>query len=169
MDLAEDTKSLDRITEDLEMIRRMIRESRDFLLFLKSPVIKADRKKAILKDLLGSRVHSTTQAFLELLAEKGREEILDQITEQFFLLRDEKLGIVSIEIRAATELDDHLRTLLEERFQNLTKKKVRTVVHVDRQLKGGFLARLGDTVYDGSVKHQLELLRARFEEGVGHN
>jgi F-type H+-transporting ATPase subunit delta len=169
MDMAEETKNLGRIVTDFELILQMIRESRELGVFLRSPVVKADRKRAILREIVGSQVHQTTQSFLDLLVEKGREDILDQIIGQFFELNDERLGIVSVDVKSATELDEKLRKKIEDRFVQLTKKSVRTIVHLDPQLKGGFVARLGDTVYDGSIKRQLELLRASFAEGAGQN
>lgn len=169
MDLAEESKRLVQITNDLESLHRMLRESREFVLFLKSPVIKGDRKKEVLKELFQSTLDATTQSFLELLAEKGREDILDEIITQFLYLRDEKLGIVAVDVKAAVEFDPDQKTRLEERFVSLTKKKVRISFSLEKVLKGGFVARLGDTVYDGSVQRQLEMLRAKFAEGTTHN
>lgn len=169
MDLAEETKSLDRITEDLQFLRRMMRESRDFIVFLKSPIIKKERKRQIMTELFAKQISGETLSFVDLLAEKGREDILDQIIEQFFILHDERLGIVALDVRAAVEFDADQRRRLEQRFEQLTKKKIRMAISLDKQLRGGFVARVGDTVYDGSVKRQLELLREKFAEGVVHN
>ncbi len=169
MDLAEETKNLERVTEDLQFLQRMMRESRDFIVFLKSPIIKKERKRQIISELVAKQISGETLSFVDLLAEKGREDILDQIIEQFFILHDERLGIVALDVRAAVELDADQRRRLEQRFEQLTKKKVRMAISLDKQLRGGFVARVGDTVYDGSVKRQLELLREKFAESVAHN
>jgi F-type H+-transporting ATPase subunit delta len=169
MELAAEQKQLDRAVEDLELIQRTAKESKEFLLFLKSPVIKKEKKKEIFAALFGNRVGPLTSSFVTLLVDKGREDILPQIIHQFFVLRDERLGIVSVDVKAATELSNDQVNEIRQRFEGITKKKVRVAFSLDKQLKGGFLARVGDTVYDGSVQHQLELMRERFHEGTVHN
>lgn len=166
---AEEQQLLDRVTDDMQMLERMMKESRDFSLFLKNPVIKRGKKEIILEELFGKKVDTLTLSFIRLLAEKGREDILGEVTTQFFALRDVRLGIVAVEIRAAEDIAKDQHKKIQERFEGLTNKKVRLAFSVDRQLRGGFLARVGDTVFDGTVKRQLELLRKRFEEGVGPN
>jgi F-type H+-transporting ATPase subunit delta len=84
-------------------------------------------------------------------------------------MRDELLGIVTLELRAAVDLTSDQQKTIAKRFEDMTRKRIRIVFSVDKQLKGGFVARVGDTVYDGSVSRQLELLRSRFTEEAGRN
>jgi F-type H+-transporting ATPase subunit delta len=87
----------------------------------------------------------------------------------YFKLRDDRLGIVALDVRAATELSKSQQQTIVKRFEEITQKKIRVAFSIDKQLKGGFVARVGDTVYDGSVQRQLELLRDQFAKGVGRN
>jgi F-type H+-transporting ATPase subunit delta len=169
LDLAEEQKKLDRLSDDFAFLQRMLKESREFFLLLKSPVVKKEKKKAILTELLKSQVAPETLQFLHLLTEKNREDILGTIISQFFELRDERLGIVNVEVRAATELTSDQHRRMEEQFEKMTKRKVRISFSLDKQLKGGFVARVADTMYDGSVRRQLELLREQFLEGQARN
>ena len=169
MDVAEDNKIIDRIVADLESLQQVVQESREFRAFLKSPVIKKDKKRGVLTAMFKPSVDAATMDFLMLLCDKGREDLLPQIIEQFLSLRDEKLGLVSVEVKAATGLTDEQRAILRQRFEQLTKKKVRIHMSIDKQLKGGFVVKVGDTVFDGSVRRQLELLRKRFTEGTMKN
>jgi F-type H+-transporting ATPase subunit delta len=101
---------------------------------------------------------------LSLLIEKDREDVLPSIIEAFFQLQDEMLGIVHVRVTTAAELSQQQTEQLKQRFEAYSKKKVFIDQSVDKQLIGGFIARIGDTVFDGSVKQQLELLRERFAE-----
>ena len=166
---AEKQKLLDRVAADMETLERIMRDSRDFILFLRNPIIKSEKKGSLFSEIFGKTLHEVTLGFLQLLAQKGREEILPDIAGRFFALRDEKLGIVNIGIKAATELSKEQQATIQKRFEEITRKSVRLNVIVEKELKGGFLARVGDTVFDGSVKRQLELLREKFAEGVGVN
>jgi F-type H+-transporting ATPase subunit delta len=169
MEQAEELKQLDRVVQDLELLRQITKDSKDFSIFLRSPVIKRERKKEIFSELLKDKISALTLEFLVLLCEKGREDIVLSIITQFFLLRDERLGIVHVEVKAATELSKEQFDNIQKRFEHITKKKVRISFNLDTQVKGGFVARVGDTVFDGSVRHQLELMRQHFTEGAIHN
>ncbi len=111
-----------------------------------------------------SSVQTLTLHFLSLLIEKEREDALLSIIEAFFRLQDEILGIVHVNIKTAAGLSQQQTAQLKQRFEAYSQKKVLIDQSLDKQLIGGFVARIGDTVFDGSVKQQLELLRKRFAE-----
>jgi len=168
LSLAEEQKQLDRVVQDLELLQRTAKESKEFIVFLKSPVIKRDKKREVFSELFKNKVGALTLEFLSLLCEKGREDVLPQIIVQFFLLRDEHLGIVHVDVKAATELSKEQFDNIQRRFETITSKKVRISFNLDTLVKGGFVARVGDTVFDGSVRRQLELMRKRFSEGASN-
>jgi F-type H+-transporting ATPase subunit delta len=147
MTAAEELHLLTKVSDDLAGIRQIIQESHEFQLFLKSPVIKAEKKRQVFEATFTKSVQPLTLEFLSLLAKKGREDTLPSIT-------------------AAADLSNQQTTQLEKRFEAYSKKKVRIAATVDKQLIGGFVVRIGDTVFDGSVKRQLELLRHRFVEEI---
>jgi F-type H+-transporting ATPase subunit delta len=132
-------------------------------------VVTKEKKRAVLGAVFKEKVGMMTFDFLNLLVEKGREDVLEDILVEYFKLRDEELGLITLDLRAAVDLTPDQQKTIAKRFEEMTKKKIRVVFSVDKQLKGGFVARVGDTVYDGSVLRQLELLRTRFAEGAGRN
>jgi len=166
MTTAEEMHILKKVSDDLTGIRRIIHESREFQLFLKSPVVKAEKKRQVFQATFQKSVQPLTMDFLSLLAEKRREDTLPSIIEAFFRLQDETLGIVNVHVTAAADLSRQQTTQIEQHFEAYSKKKVRIAATIDAHLVGGFIARIGDTVFDGSVKRQLELLRQRFAEEV---
>lgn len=169
MTAAEEQKSLETVVKDLEALDRLLRESREFGLFLKSPVIKAEKKRAVLQEMFGKRLSVLTVSFLDLMADKGREGLLSEVLHQFFALRDERLGIVAVDIRTAVELSSDQQERIRKKFEQLTRKTVRPAFSLDKQVQGGFVARVGDTMFDASVRHQLEVLRKKFSQGNGVN
>jgi len=169
IELAEDQKQGERLAGDLELILMAMKESVDLQRFLKSPVISKEKKRTVLAALFKAKVGTLAFDFLNLLVEKGREDVLDSILVEYFKMRDDQLGIMTLELRAAVDLTSDQQKTIAKRFEDMTRKKIRVVFSVDKQLKGGFVARVGDTVYNGSVSRQLELLRNRFAEGTGRN
>jgi F-type H+-transporting ATPase subunit delta len=164
MTAAEELQILKKVSDDLTVIRRIIKESHEFQLFLKSPVIKKEKKQEVCKATFGSSVQLLTLQFLSLLIEKEREDALPSIIEAFFRQQDEVLGIVHVRVKTAAGLSQLQTAQLKQRFEAYSEKKVLIDLSVDKQLIGGFIARIGDTVFDGSVRQQLELLRKRFTE-----
>lgn len=167
--LAEEQKLGARFAEDLTLIQETIKGSREFVAFLKSPVISRDRKRAALSELFKSKLSGFTFGFLNLIVDKGREDVLGDVVGEYFKIRDERQGLLALDVRSATQMDDSQQKAIVKRFETLTGKKIRAAFRVDTQLKGGFVARVGDTVYDGSLLRQLEILRKRFAEGVLRN
>jgi F-type H+-transporting ATPase subunit delta len=166
MTTAKELQVLTHVSDDFVVLQRIINESHEFQLFLKSPVLKKEKKQQVFETTFGKVIQPLTIKFLSLLVEKGREDILFSIIEAFFRLQDEMLGIVNVHVLAAAELSEQQTAQLEQRFEAYSKKKVRIDVSLDPKLIGGFIARIGDTVFDGSVKRQLELLRKRFIEEI---
>jgi len=166
MESALEAKILEAVSKDLRMMRDLMRSSAEFAAFLRSPVVKREKKGEIFVTLFSGKVQAMTSGFLKLLAEKGREELLPGIIGSFFLLRDEREGVMTVDVRSATELTPSQADQLTRRFEAITKKRIRLSQRVDASLKGGFVARVGDTVFDGSVSRQLEILRKRITEGA---
>jgi len=164
MDLADETRKLDIISRDLEIIEKMIDESKEFRLFLLSPIIPNERKKKIISSIFEKRVDAATLEFLLLLVNKNRENILADIVEAFYQLRDDKLGIVNVTVKTAVEFTRPQEDKLLRHLEEYTGKKVKIRFTIDKSVKGGFIVQIGDTVLDNSIRRQLELLRQKFTE-----
>ena len=162
--VAEEQKKLDEMNSDFQFLEGNINQSRDMLLFLKSPVVNSERKKRILSELFQGTVGDVTMKFLNLLASKGREGLLPEIIQQFYRLRDQHLDILNVTARTAVKFSDAQEHQLIGQLERVTKKKIRIGFVVDPSLKGGFTVQYDDTVWDASVRHQLELLLEQFVE-----
>jgi len=167
MAVAEEQNALEEIAQDLETISALIRSSRELRLLIASPVVSPEKKTRIFKVLFETRVSTTALEFVYLMTSKHREAVLPEVIEQFTILRDDKLGIVNAEVTVAAELSPSQEKNLVSRLERYTGKKVRLRAVMDRAIKGGLVVRIGDTVLDGSVVHQLALLRERFTGGSG--
>jgi F-type H+-transporting ATPase subunit delta len=86
---------------------------------------------------------------------------LSEICKAFQEALNELLGVVQADITTAFEVDNDIKTQLEEKLQGLTGKKVLLKFGISPPLIGGVITRIGDTIYDGSVQQQLELMKNR--------
>jgi F-type H+-transporting ATPase subunit delta len=104
--------------------------------------------------------------FLLLLIVKDRESLLPEIVREFQKLRNERLGILDTTVHTAIQFTQREDEQLIQHLQQRTGKKVRIRYIVDASLKGGFIVQHDDTVWNGSVRHQLERLRLQFAVGT---
>ena len=82
--LADELKQLDKVSQDIEFLSGVLRQSREFLLFLKNPVVNKEKKKTVVSEIVQGRVSEPTFRFLRLLISKGRETIIPEIIKSFF-------------------------------------------------------------------------------------
>lgn len=155
----------ERVDADVDLIRESLAGSRELVHFFQSPIIPRDKKQAVIDRLFGERVHPLVLRFMHLIVSKERETLMPAIAEAYRDLRDEALNIVEAEARSALELTEAEREKLVNVLGSMTGKKIRLNVRTDPGLIGGLIVRVGDTVYDGSVRHQLSVLRERLEHG----
>lgn len=155
----------DAVDEDIELIRESLGSTRELRSFFQSPVISRDKKEAIVKELFHGRISELTLRFMQLLMAKQREGIFSQIVDAYRSMRDEQLGVIRAEARVAVPLDEAGVRQLVSALERLTGKSVRLQVEQQEDLLGGVVLRVGDTVYDGSVRNQLTNLREQMEAG----
>ena len=96
---------------------------------------------------------------------KKRENLLDSIGKRFLELRDEYLGIANVMVTSATEFSTEQKNVLKNKLEKILDKKVSLNFRTDQKLVGGFIAKVDDTLYDASIRHQLELLKKQFLTG----
>jgi F-type H+-transporting ATPase subunit delta len=159
MSVAEEQHEIDAVAADLALMGTALNRSRELSLFVASPVIREEKKQTVFRELFETRIGPTTLYFMNLLLKKRRETLLPDVVEQFNLLRDEKEGIVTVDVTGREKLTETQRQELLGRLEEHTGKKVRMRFTVDQKIKGGLIVRIGDTVLDLSVRRQLERAR----------
>lgn len=160
LDLAIEQKNLDSVLGDMQVFAATVKDSRDFELLLSSPVVKADKKIEIFK-LAFEPFEKTTQEFMALITNNGREAMLGDIAEAFEAQVKEHRGIVPMTITSATKLDDSTRDAIIAKVQSSVEGKLEVEEKVDESLIGGFVVRMGDQQIDASVASQLNNLKQR--------
>ncbi len=165
MVLTGDSKKPEALANDLLTVQAALKSSRDLRMLLASPVVSKEKKRGIVTEIFKTNIGGDVFGYLQAIIGKGRENLLPEILAEYFLLRDEQLGIISVTVRTAVEFTPSQQQSLSKQLESYTQKKVRVSFSLDKVLKGGFVARVGDTTFDGSVSRQLELLRLRLKDG----
>jgi F-type H+-transporting ATPase subunit delta len=164
-EISEEKKITDRVLKDVTALLKSIEASRELRLFLKSPVITSEKKLKILENMFSGKVHGLTMNFIVILAKKQRENFLYDICLDFLNLANEKRGFVEADIKLAIDISEKEKKSLIEKLNKYTGKKTLPRYSIDRSIKGGFVAKIDDTIIDASIIRQLQLLHDRFIKG----
>jgi F-type H+-transporting ATPase subunit delta len=167
-DEAEHQRQLEEVDADFALISGTLDGSPELVRLFESPIVSRERKLRVLEALFGERLQPITHRFLRLLIENQRETIFPAIVRAYRMIRDEKLGIVEAAARVAFLLERDDETRLTRALERLIGKQIRLSVTLDHSLIGGVVVRVGDTVYDGSIRHQLSSLRDVMMRQIAH-
>jgi F-type H+-transporting ATPase subunit delta len=162
--VAEAEGILDEVTEELFRFTRTVEQHPELRQALTDPGLPAERKRAVLEDLLGDRANRHTVNLLEFIVEQGRARELEAIVSELIELAAERRRHVVAEVRTAVPLDADRRERLAGALSEATGKDVELKVIVDESVVGGVVARVGDQVIDGSIRRRLELARESLSE-----
>ncbi|NSL52083.1 F0F1 ATP synthase subunit delta [Calidifontibacillus erzurumensis] len=154
--LAKEQNLLEQLEQELKVVEQVLNENPKFLTILKHPKVSKDAKKALVKDVFKDASQTLVNTIL-LLIDRKREDLLLEIAEQYFLLANEARGIAEAKVYSVRPLTADEEQALSEVFaKKIGKSELRIKNIVDNSLIGGIKLRIGNTIYDGSVKGKLE-------------
>lgn len=146
--------------QQLRAIVEAVKESDDLRKVWESPAVPPEQKRAVL-DGIAKQIGAAKpiRNFIAVLIDHRRIPMLADIQRQFEAELDAQLGFVEVEISSARTLTPGEKRDLENRVERMTGKKVRARYLSNTELLGGVSVKVGSTIYDGSVRGQLEKMR----------
>ena len=149
-----------RTLAEAQQLAALVRENKNLRDVWENPSIPAEQKRAVLDGIVQrTGISRPVRNFVAVLIDKGRIRLIAEIVAQFAQQLNERLGFADAEVVSARELGANERTDLEADLARVTGKRIRARYQQDGSILGGAIARVGSTVYDGSVKGQLERIR----------
>lgn len=143
-----------------QQISALVQENKSLREVWETPSIPAEQKRAVLDAIVNrAGISQMVRNFIAVLIDKRRMSFLGEIVKQFAQELNQRLGFAEAEIITTRELGGDERSALEADLAKVTGKKIRARYDQDKGILGGAIARIGSTVYDGSVKGQLEKIR----------
>ncbi|MEO5601921.1 MAG: ATP synthase F1 subunit delta [Cyclobacteriaceae bacterium] len=163
--LAVEQKALEQVHQDMLLFSKVSEENRAFRLMLQNPVVKHDKKLAILTAIFKGKVNDLTMAFFDIITRKNREPILAGIAKEFHNAYNSYKGIGKATVITAIPLDASLRTEFEQLVRKYSdQKQVELIEKVDTEMIGGFVLNVGDRQIDASIKNKIKTLKLKFSQ-----
>jgi F-type H+-transporting ATPase subunit delta len=155
------TGDLPVLTSQLQEFSQLMQQNAELRILFSTPAIPMKKKLAVLSGIAPKmEIQKVAQSFLSVVLEHERFPVLGEIVDAFELLLNERLGIVVAQISSAHALGDEEKRELEKALRVRTGKQVQMRFSLDPGLIGGVTAQVGSTIYDGSVRGQLDRLRS---------
>jgi F-type H+-transporting ATPase subunit delta len=158
-DVAIERREERQVQTELDQWAAMIEANPQLKEVFANPTIVYDHKRKVLEDLIArTRVRETTASFLRVLLKNQRLSQLRDVAARFGQVLDERAGMVAATVTTARPIPEDLKKSLHETLTAATGKKVRLDFTTDEKIIGGVVARIGSTIFDGSVQNHLERL-----------
>jgi F-type H+-transporting ATPase subunit delta len=146
--------------QEAQSLVALVASSRDLREVWETPSIPAEQKRGVLDAIVArAGMSPPVRNFMAVLIDHQRVQFLGPIVEQFEHELDQRMGFAEAEITSARDLSETERRALEAQVAKFTGKKVRARYSLDESVLGGAIVKVGSTIYDGSVKGQLERIR----------
>ncbi len=150
------------VQAELAQWEQMIQSTPHLREVLRNPTIALEQKRTVLNKLIErAKPRQTTVNFLKVLLQNHRLTDLAEINRKFAETLDERAGMVLATVTTARAVPESSRDQLHAKLKGMTGKKVRVDFATDPDLVGGVVTRIGSTVYDGSVRNQLQMIKEK--------
>jgi F-type H+-transporting ATPase subunit delta len=158
------------VLAELRSVQELIKTSPDVRSALASPAVAPSRKRAVMKRLTDPPFRDVpllpqVRNFIYVVIDHRRVDQLGSFIDAFETLLDERLGFISADVKSARELSAAQKASLEAQVARIAGRKARLKFTMDPALIAGVVAHVGSRVYDGSVRGQLDRLRAKLGRG----
>ncbi len=157
--LAKDKNLLEEVRNDLELINNSSRNVPEFNWVIDNPVIKPSEKTEIFRQIFGGKVNPLTMGFLELLVRNKRENQIFGIIRWFMHEYKESKGIETATFVTAVAIDENLRNSVRKIVKEHFRKEIELIEQVDPSIIGGYILKVEDMHYDGSILAGLKKIR----------
>jgi F-type H+-transporting ATPase subunit delta len=151
--------SLDTVEDELFKVARTLEANEDLRATLSDAAIPVERRQQIIESLLGGKASPVTATLVSFVVGAGRSKNLPEIIDKLVARAAQERHEAVAEVRTAYPIDEERRERLAEVLGSATGKHVTVKVVIDPSVLGGVVARVGDTVIDGTIRHRLEQLR----------
>ena len=164
IDLSIEKGQLENIFADMQWLEALCKASHEFVVVLRSPVIKADKKIKIVEAVTKDKISEMTMAFIRLMIKKSRESVLPEVITAFIRQYKVNKNIYTIKLTTASEMSDEMKNAILKQIRATSQMQnieLETIINTD--LIGGFVLQAGDTLVDASIAYDLKAIAKQFE------
>ena len=158
-EFSQEMDKVEEVYEDVRLINQVFSDNKELRTVICSPIIKFDKKIAIMDEIFASRVHSIALQYLDLVLKKGRECDIDLICHEYEKLYKKSKNIVTLYIQSVESLQKEVVESIRQKIKDYLGKEIETVEQINPNLIGGVRLQFNDYLLDASVQGYISKLR----------
>lgn len=162
--LAIEKNILEDIYSDMSLIYNTVSNNKEFQLLLKSPIVNATKKQAVLNAVFNNKLNELSLLFLKLISSKKRDALVQSIANSFINQYKHLNNIVIAEVTTAIKLDEKQINKIVSLYKTGAENKFEIIEKVNPEIIGGFVLRVGDSQIDASISKEIRELKKAFNE-----
>lgn len=163
IELAIEMKLLEQVKADMDLLLQVCDQNREFLLMLKSPVIRDQKKKAILEQIFTGKIQELSLKFMLVITRNRREAVIQEIANQFIVLYREYHRIIPTTLTSAVKLDQATRDKIVGLLAERANATIELTEKIDEEIIGGFILEFESSQYDASLLRKIQNLKKEFD------
>ncbi len=165
LDLGKEQNALETLIKDMTLIKEVCNENPEFITLLKSPIVRGDKKRAIIKEVFYNSFNSeVTKAFVEIIIRKKRESILYAIAVSFISLHKKYHNIKIAKVTTSLPLSAEQKQSIIAQINKTEKATIELEEVVNKDIIGGLILRIEDKQLDESIRRKLLNLEMEFDD-----
>lgn len=164
IETGQETGTSKEIARELRDISVIFSSNPEAMGFLLNPMYKLEHRKGLVEKICDSlKISDIIKRFLTLLVQGRKVGIFQDICNEYYRMEDEVAGRIRANVESSIDLTDNLKTNIKDKLQKLTNKEVILTTDKNPNLIGGLVVRVGNMIFDGSVRTQLKRVKARLK------
>lgn len=164
LDISKEQGQLEVVFEDMLTLQSIVKNSREFAILLRSPVVTADKKNKVLTAVTDGKISTLTATFIKLLVSKAREAVLPEIIPAFIQQYKDLKKIYTVKLTTAAPVSDAVKNEIVNRVKATSNmQNIELEAAIDPALIGGFTLQAGDKLVDASIAYDLKQISKQFE------
>lgn len=165
LDLAKEQNQVNEVCNDMRWLQNVCKSNPDFTAVLRSPIIKSDKKQAIIDAVTTGKINSLTAAFIQLLVRKTRESNLSEIVSAYIDQFNEINNIQKVKITTANPITDELKNAIMSNVKaSVPGKTFEIETAIKDELIGGFTLETAGQLVDASILRDLKDIQRQFND-----
>ncbi len=158
-EITKDSELLEKVEQDLHLVVKVIYSNEDIKNFLNHPQITREVKKDIINSAFSKNISQITKNFIFQLIDNNRQDALEGILSEYIKMANNYRGIIDVEALSVVALNDVEKEKITNSFTKRFNKQIRLKNTIDPSIIGGMIVRIGDKVYDGSIRTKLKVMK----------
>jgi F-type H+-transporting ATPase subunit delta len=167
LDLAIEQNQVETMLMDMQLLSAVTHQSPEFTAMLRSPIIKGDKKNAIVEAVIGNKLGVLSKAFITLLIAKGREGNLPEISDAFITQYKQLKNIRTVKLTTAAPVSDSVKDAIRNKVvASMPGMQIEMTEEVKAELIGGFILQVDDKLVDASIRRDLNDVKTQFQKNI---